>query len=356
MTSLDSDRHAHVIGLGLIGASIAVALQRTGWQVTGFDVDDQVLMDAQRRGFVKLGSVEPTTQLVVVAVPAGVVVEAVSAVMSSCGPDTVITDVAGVKSSIAHLIEDDRFIPGHPMAGSERRGLDGARHDLFEGCNWILTPRHGIAMNGYVILHGILRELGANVVALSPEDHDRLVAVASHVPHVVAGSLMNVATDVASADAVLLQLAAGGFRDMTRIAAGDPAIWPDVLLENKEAIQSTLDLVDVKLQLMREALDRGDRATITLLLQQAADARRQLPGRALRSEEMVRIRVNVDDRPGSLATITTLASDRLINLYDLEISHAIEGRSGALLLTVDAAKADELESALIALDFRVGRG
>ncbi len=119
------------------------------------------------------------------------------------------------------------------MAGSELRGLAGARANLFRGCTWVLTPTPLTAPATYRTVHGVLREMGANVVAVSADDHDRLVAIASHVPHLLAGALMNEASRVAEQDAVLLQLAAGGFRDMTRVAAGDPSIWPDMLFENR---------------------------------------------------------------------------------------------------------------------------
>jgi len=124
------------------------------------------------------------------------------------------------------------------MAGSELRGLSGARADLFRGSTWVLTPTDRTSPETYSTLHGVLREIGANVVAVSAEDHDRLVAIASHVPHLLAGSLMNEASQVAEHDAVLLQLAAGGFRDMTRIAAGDPGIWPRHLVRESRRRRS----------------------------------------------------------------------------------------------------------------------
>jgi prephenate dehydrogenase len=300
--------------------------------------------------------VEDQTTLVVIATPAGAVSEVANKLLAvSRNEQLIVTDVAGVKGAIVESVGDARFLGGHPMAGSEQRGLAGARSDLFRGCTWVLTPTPRTSPECYTTLHGILRELGANVVAVSAADHDRLVAVASHVPHLLAGALMNEATKVAQQDAVLLQLAAGGFRDMTRVAAGDPAIWPDVLFENREAISQTLSDLEERLATLRRALDERDHGVVARDLIEAATARRQLPGRALHSESLAYLRVGVSDQPGVLAAVTMAASEMLVNIYDIEIAHGIEGASGTLLLAVDALQADSFGAALSARGYQVGR-
>ena len=142
-----------------------------------------------------------------------------------------ITDVSGVKTSIVEEADHPRFIGGHPMAGSEQTGLRGADPDLFVGAVWALTPTAATELEAFDRLKGVVTSLGADVLVLSAADHDRLVAVVSHVPHLVAATLMNAATDGAEQDRTLLRLAAGGFRDMTRVAAGHPGIWPDICAE-----------------------------------------------------------------------------------------------------------------------------
>jgi len=199
----------------------------------------------------------------------------------------------------------------------------------------------------------LLRELGASVVAISGHDHDRLVALASHVPHLLAGALMNEATKTAEQDPVLLQLAAGGFRDMTRVAAGDPAIWPDILFENREAITSTLDAIEKRIGALRTALDSNDREDIKKTLTTASQARRQLPGRALSSENLAYLRIAIPDQPGVLAEVTKAASDLLVNIYDIEIAHGIEGTGGTLLLAIDSAQRDLFCESLITHGFKV---
>jgi len=291
----------------------------------------------------------------VVATPAGTVATTVRDVLAgSSNAALIVTDVAGVKSAIVQQVTDPRFLAGHPMAGSELRGLAGARADLFRGCTWVLTPTAATKPATYTTLHGVLRELGANVVAVDADDHDRLVAVASHVPHLLAGALMNEATRVAEQDAVLLQLAAGGFRDMTRVAAGDPAIWPDVLFENRVAITQSLQALEDRLAALRLALTSGDHDAVSKDLRRAASARRQLPGRALDSDHLAYLRVAVSDQPGVLAAVTRTASEMLVNIYDIEIAHGIEGSSGTLLLAVDASQADAFSDALGAKGYQVG--
>ena len=356
MTTSPDSRRAHVVGLGLIGASVALALGEAGWRVSGSDLRPAVVDEARRRGVIDDGAFGDEHSLVVIATPAGTVAAlAEEHLHASARADLVVTDVAGVKGAITAAVSDPRFIGGHPMAGSEQRGLAGARPDLFRGCTWVLTPTASTAPAAYSGLHGILRELGASVVAISGEDHDRLVALASHVPHLLAGALMNEATQAAEEDPVLLQLAAGGFRDMTRIAAGDPAIWPDVLFENHAAVTATHDALGSRLDALRDALVEGRREALVASLQSASVARRQLPGRALSSDNLAYLRVVVSDRPGELATVTMTASELLVNIYDIEIAHGIEGAGGTLLLAVDATQVLLFQAALADLGYRVAR-
>ncbi len=353
---MTSAKRAHVVGLGLIGASLALALRDSGWSVTGEDLRRELLDEALRADMISGDRAHGDVDLVAIATPAGVVAQVANDFLERSDNDAVIvTDVAGVKGAIVRDVTDPRFLGGHPMAGSELRGLAGARGDLFQGSTWVLTPTDTTRADVYTRLHSYFREIGANVVAVSPADHDRLVALASHVPHLLAGALMNQAADAAREDAVLLQLAAGGFRDMTRIAAGDPAIWPDILFENHEAVSSALVALEDRLATLRRALESRDRSSLEDSLTSAAVARRQLPGRALDSDQMAYLRIMLADRPGSLASVTVTASEMLVNIYDIEIAHAIEGTKGTLLLAVDEREADRFMEALRVLDFGVVR-
>jgi len=339
---------AEVIGTGLVGGSIGMALRARGWHVTGADADPEVARRALALGALDAVGEDPAATVVFVATPLGAVVDTVRRVLARPGrpPDLVVTDVAGVKAAIAEAVDDPAFVGGHPMAGSEQVGIAGASAELFVGATWVLTPTEATDAAAYARLRSLVASLGAEVVALSPAQHDALVAVVSHVPHLTAAALMNLADRMAEQHAALLRLAAGGFRDMTRVAAGQPAIWPDVCAENAPAIVATLDALVAELGALRAQVAGADRASLHDALERAARARRALPARAVRPERLAELRVPVPDRPGVLAEITTLAGDLNVNISDLEIAHSVEGDRGVLVLVVDAAAAGRLHDAL----------
>ena len=254
-------RRALVVGTGLIGGSIALGLRRRGWHVSGVDADENRLREALDGGVVDATGDDPEAEVVFVAVPASAVAGEVGRLLadSSRRNDAVVTDVCGVKTAIVAEADHARFIGGHPMAGSEQVGLHGADPDLFEGAVWVLTPTAATDLAAFDRLKGVVMSLGADVLVLSAADHDRLVAVVSHVPHLVAATLMNAASAGATQDGTLLRLAAGGFRDMTRVAAGHPGIWPDICAENAQPIVESLDALVSDLQAIRDRVAAQDR-------------------------------------------------------------------------------------------------
>jgi len=341
---------AGLVGTGLIGGSIGLALRANGWHVTGTDQDPSRAERARQLGALDDIGVDPAADLTFVATPVAAVPEAVLAALAA-GPG-VVTDVAGVKAAVVDGIDDARFVGGHPMAGSEQLGVDGATPDLFEGAVWVLTPVAGTEPDAYAQVRSVVSSLGAEVLALAPDRHDDLVAVVSHVPHLTAASLMRLADQRAADNAPLLRLAAGGFRDMTRIAAGSPAIWPDVCAENRVAIVEVLDQLLRALGEVRDAVAKSDRAEVLATLEQAQLARRNLPGRTARPENLAELRVPVLDRPGVLAEVTTLATETAANIFDLEIAHSSEGDRGVLIALVEADAAEGLRSALVDRGYR----
>ena len=341
-----------VVGVGLIGGSIALGLKEAGWHVVGYDTDEDVLDEAQRRNLIDSADLASDVDLVVIAVPSFKVVEVTEKFMASISSATTIfTDVAGVKSTISSHITDPRFLGGHPMAGSELHGIHGARSDMFVGANWVLTPDASTEPEAYGPIQLMIKDLGAHSVTLSPEDHDRMVALVSHLPHLVAASLMNQASESAADDDVLLQLAAGGFRDMTRIAAGDPAIWPDVVLENQEAILAGLDGLQSRLSTLRSTISSGERNALLTVLTSASISRNSLPSTKAKRETLTEMRIPVPDRPGVLAEITGVASGLDVSLFDLEIAHNIEGDRGVLILIVERSRSALFSTALSELGY-----
>ena len=351
MTSPDSRAagRAAVVGTGLIGGSIGLALRARGWHVTGRDRDHARAERALALGALDQVGADPDADVTFVATPvSAVAAEARQAV----SPEGIVTDVGSVKAPIVAAVAHPRFVGGHPMAGSEQEGVDGADAALFQGATWVLTPTRDTDPDAYARLRAILSSLGADVVAVPPDRHDELVAVVSHVPHLVAAALMRLAAEGAEEHATLLRLAAGGFRDMTRIAAGHAGIWPDICVENRTAIVGALDRLLAALSELRDVVDRADRRALLGTLERAREARLNLPVRAPRPEDLVEVRVPVPDRPGVLAELTTLAGELGVNIEDLEIAHSAEGERGVLLLLVDAGSTDLLRGAFLARGYR----
>ena len=346
-------RRATVVGLGLIGSSVALGLREAGWFVTGADTSAAREARALELGVVDAVGSDPVASLGVVATPVGEIAHAAAALFAaSTNPELVVTDVGSVKASVVGAVESPRFVGGHPMAGSEQEGPDGADRDLFAGANWVLTPTASTDPEAFSTVRSIVTTLGAEPLALPPERHDALVALVSHVPHLVAVTLMAVAAQRSEEHAVLLRLAAGGFRDMTRIAAGEAAMWPDVFASNTPAILEAFDAVRAQLDEAREIVAKGDRASILALLEFAKDARRNLPQRIARPETVVECRIPLRDRPGELAKVTTILGEAGVNIGDLEMAHSVEGDLGVLIISIDHSEAPVARKTLQAHGYR----
>lgn len=353
-----------VIGTGLIGGSIGLALRRRGIAVTGHDLDERRLARAVERGAIDTAEASLTMAVtgadaVIVALPVSAVAGAVVAALDA-GVE-LVTDVASVKAPVVRAVEAlrpetaPRFVGGHPMAGSEQEGIEGSDPDLFAGATWVLTPTPHTDPAAFTKLRDLIADLGAEVLAVPPERHDELVAVVSHVPHLAATTLMHAAASATREQGTLLRLAAGGFRDMTRIAAGHPAIWPDICVENRDAVVGSLDRYLDELRRVRELVVAGDRAGLLMFFEGARAARRNLPASAATAGPLVELRIPVPDRPGVIAEVTTLAGRLGVNIADLEIAHSAEGTAGVMVMVVAETAADALAAALEGLGYRVAR-
>ena len=343
-------RRAQIVGTGLIGGSIALALRARGWHVTGRDIDTERADRALELDVLDAVGSDAEAELAFVAVPASALeVEIRNTLRETKG---VVTDTGSVKTTVARGVDDPRFIPGHPMAGSEQEGIDGANQEIFDGAVWVLTPTPASDDLGLRDLQTTLASIGCDVVTMAPERHDALVAIVSHVPHLTAASLMCLADDRALDDAPLLRLAAGGFRDMTRIAAGHPEIWLDICEENRDAIVSVLDEFSDRISNVREIVAHSDRAGLTDLLSQARKARTTLPSRYVRPQELVEVRIPIPDQKGQIANITMLAADCEVNVADIGVAHSPEGTQGVLVLVVAQAEVQRVLAVLAGQGYR----
>ncbi|MCB1030839.1 MAG: prephenate dehydrogenase/arogenate dehydrogenase family protein [Acidimicrobiales bacterium] len=344
-------RRANVLGLGLIGGSIALGLRSSGWFITGSDTDAGVAARALELGVIDAVGLDPHSEITFVCAPVQHIVEA--ATMALSNTSGIVTDVGSVKSSVCSELADPRFVGGHPMAGSEQLGVEGARAEMFEGAVWVLTPVESTDPDAHRVVRTVVRSLGADVVELSPERHDGLVAVVSHVPHLTAAALMSIAAQRSDEHAALLRLAAGGFRDMTRIAAGTPTIWPAICSENRTAIVEVVDQVVSELERLRDFILADDRNGLLASLETAQEARRNLPSSAVQPEGLAEARIPILDRPGAIAEVSTLAAELGVNIFDLEIAHSSEGDRGVLILVIDRDGTEPLRQGLDQLGYRI---
>ena len=206
-----SPHRATVVGIGLIGGSIGLALRDRGWFVSGVDHDPARAQRALELGAIDAIGPDPSSSITFVATPVGAIASTVREALAGGG---VVTDVGSVKSSIVRTVEHPRFVGGHPMAGSEQEGVDGATATMFEGAVWVLTPTESTDHEAHALVRSTVKSFGADVVELPPDRHDALVAVVSHVPQLTASSLMVLADERSEEHRAMLRLAAGGFRDI----------------------------------------------------------------------------------------------------------------------------------------------
>ena len=343
-------RRAGVLGLGLIGGSVGLALRERGWIVSGDDADPARVAQALELGVIDHAGLDAAAEIVVIAVPVQSVVDQAKRALAETA--ALVTDVGSVKAGVVAALDDPRFVGGHPMAGSELEGLEGADASLFSGAVWVLTPTAITTDETFAGVAAMVAELGAEVVALDPARHDSVVAVISHVPHLTAATLMGLASSRAEEHAALLRLAAGGFRDMTRIASGHPDIWLDICAENRVAILSALDELIAGLGQMRSVVADDDRDGLLERLRHAREARTNLPVRATQPAELAEVRIPIPDRTGAAAEVFTLAAELGVNIASFEVVHSAEGNRGVAVVLVDASTMDLFRGGLLARGFK----
>ncbi len=329
-----------IVGTGLMGASVALAAQRRGDVVVGWDSEPTALAAAVGVGAVEaaasLEEAVSEVELAVVAAPIAQLPATVAAVLAASGEATV-TDVGSTKASVVRAAEGSpRFVGGHPICGSETRGAENARAGFFEGATWFLTPVAHTDPVRHRLVHGFVSDLGATPVAIDADAHDRLVAMTSHVPHVLANIVAN-QTGASRIDGhEPLAHAGGSLRDMTRIAGANPRIWIDIFLDNAGAIRGALAEQRRLIEQVETALEQGDAGFLARWIGEASSNRRRMLEREYPDPgSLQRLRVHVPDRPGVLAGITQALGAERINIEDFELHHVSPERGGTLTLLVE---------------------
>lgn len=344
-----------VVGCGLVGTSVAMAATRVDDQVRGWDPDPEVLRrSAGRSGLSAADSLAEAVggaDVVCVCTPTADIPQLVAEALRAA-PDAVVSDTGSVKVQVMDEVEASidaalthRFVGGHPMAGSERTGPDAASASLIDAAVWVLTPSVRSEPAEVDRLRAWVGRLGAHPVVMDAETHDRVVATVSHLPQVVSTALMGLATREQEGVPETLMLAAGGFRDLTRLAASNPELWAGILRANRDQLARAIDLFISDLASIRDHLADPDGDALESILGAATMARLALAARPKVRAGVAILQIPVPDRPGALAELTVAMSERGVNIEDLQILHAPEGGRGTVHLTVAGDDVDEAAAA-----------
>lgn len=352
-----------VVGAGLMGSSVGLALRRAGVEVQLDDADPAVLAEAVARGAGEVrGSASPAPRIVVVAVPPSAVGAALAAV-SRDWPAATVTDVTSVKArplagALALGADPVRLVGGHPMAGREVSGPAAARADLLDDRVWVLAPLDATAPERLADARALALTCGAVPVVMTPEDHDRAVALTSHGPQVMASLLAARLVDAAEGD---VEVSGQGLRDVTRIAGSDPSLWREILAANAgpvadvlEGVAGDLDRVTHALRSLADGTDTDASGVVEDTLRRGRAGRARVPGKhGARAADYAGVPVQVADAPGELARLFTAAGDAGVNLEDVRIEHVLGRPSGLVELSVRPEDGARLAESLRARGFDV---
>jgi prephenate dehydrogenase len=352
-----------ILGVGLIGGSIGLAARgRAGAEVCGYDPDAGVRTKALELGAIDtqaqdIAAAVADADVVFVAAPVGALGECVRAALAAAGPDCVVSDVGSTKRALADAAADERFVGGHPLAGAETAGVEHAREDLFDGATWYLTPAKGSTAGVlYERLHRLLSRFGARPTAIDADTHDRLMASVSHLPHVLANLLVAQTAALLGEESERLPAVGPSFRDATRVAGANTAIWTDIYMSNRDALIAGIDALDRRLREVRAWLQLGDAAAVSAWNEQARGEREKLLGAGLVGGPVHELRASVPNRPGVIAEIALALGGAGVNIVDMVLSPSHDNRQGVVALWITGDEYAERARKLIAdLGFPVVR-
>ena len=352
-----------IIGLGLIGGSLAKALrEKTSInEIIAVDTDPAALELAREQGIINMGLAEPdstvcSSDIIFICTPVKQAIAYLEMLAPKVGDGTVITDVCSTKGEIMEyaegLEEAPCFIGGHPMAGTERSGYKSSFAHLFENAYYILTPSAHAPQESVSLLSRVIEGIGAIPLVMSADEHDLAAGGISHVPHVLAAALVNLVRQADEGSGRMRALAAGGFRDITRIASSNPGLWESIVLSNKKHVLFLLKQFEKILEDFAGYLENGYARKIYEFFSEAGRFRDSLPdhGQGL-LPAIHRLVVDVEDKPGIIGEIATLLGRNNINIKDINVANSREFEQGCLIITFS-----DNESVNIAFDLLIQTG
>ncbi len=334
-----------IVGTGLIGTSLGLALRRHGVEVLLTDRSPEHVRTASGLGAGHPHRGEPVGLVVVAVPPDHLGTEITRALRAG---DAVVTDVGSIKTAPLRALEGvdgiDRYAGSHPMAGSERSGPLAASAALFDGRPWAVTPHPRSSGRATAAVEELARLAGATVVRLTPEEHDEAVARTSHLPHLLS---VLMAGRLAGAPVNHLALSGQGVRDVTRVAGGDPALWEQIVTSNSAAVAGLLTQVRDQLDVLIDAVATGDRGPLGEILELGLVGSQAIPGKhGGPSRPTASVFVSVPDHPGELARLFADAGASEVNIEDVHIDHDPGRDTGLVELLVDEQRAAHLQTSL----------
>jgi prephenate dehydrogenase len=345
---------AAVLGVGLIGGSIGLAArQRLGCEVVGWGPNRPTVERALELGAIdrSAATVEEacaSAEVVFCAAPVSALAGLVAAALEASGEDAVVTDAGSTKRDLVAAVGgDERFIGGHPLAGAETAGVVNARADLFDGARWYLTPTERSSGILYDRLQRTIAGLGARPQAIDPAAHDRLMATVSHLPHVLANVLAAGAAAELTHDSERLPEVGPSFRDATRVAGSNPAIWGDIFTANGEAVVAAIDDAMARLGEARELIRSGETGAVAAWHAAAGAARERLLEGGSAAGPLRELRVVVANRPGTVAELALALGEAGVNIEDMALHPAADMESGAISLWVGGEEQAARAAALV---------
>ncbi len=339
-------KKALIIGVGMVGGSLGRALlaRKLAAEVVGVDSVSGVLEKAVELGAVSYGAPSLAdgvvgADLIILAAPVGATISLLTELATLVNDKNVlISDVCSTKAKIVShaasvLPPTASFIGGHPMAGSEKEGVNALDEALFENALYILTASSGNDPFALEAMEKLVKGLGAVPMVMDAAQHDRVVAAISHLPHMAASALAQTAAGCTNYRNELLSLAAGGFRDTTRVAMGNPEMWKDICLSNRDNILTMLDSYSKELTALRSLIAEGEENKLLAYLEQAREFRRQVPSRGKGILPLVyNLYVYVPDRPGIIGEVATKLGASGVNIAEIELLRVREEIGGPLRL------------------------
>ncbi len=343
-----------IAGVGLLGSSMGYVLRKKKWaeKVVGIGRNREKLEKAVEIGAVDsyLLTIDESLReldIIVIALPVEIIPKYIESMIPYLKTGVIITDVGSTKKSITTEIEkilpdNIYFVGGHPMAGSEKTGVDAMDPFLFENAVYVVTRSSKSNDESVDKIKEMAGVLDARVIEMESSEHDISVAAISHLPHIAAAVLVNSAAIIDKSQANVLSLAAGGFRDTTRIAAGSPEIWRDISISNSSKIVEAIEIFEEELKKFKEAIIKKDGKEIYNLFEEAKKIKDSMPkkkkGFLLPMTEIV---VYVPDKPGIIGTIANIFGESGVNIKDIEVLHVRENEGGSIRIGVDAEVENE---------------